>query len=130
MRKYRIESLLVSRLLLLAYEVFIEHGCGDLPDDFYEGLSDEERKGIVRSVVAEQFGEDEAELFDEEGGNWSVQDSQLMLYFSNKLNNFALGKVPGEIQDNPCDCCVRGCHEHEGPMICSGECLETEVQNG
>ncbi len=82
--------LLVSRLLIMAQEVFAEHSCNDMPSDFFEGIDPLDKKAITREVVFQEMGDSEVDQFDDEGGDWELADSQWFSYFANKLNTEAL----------------------------------------
>ena len=70
----------ISRLLKIAYESFSNHGCNDLPDDFWDGI-DEKTKAQILNLLNESYydGDFQAANLDNE------RDDVLMLVLSEWL---------------------------------------------
>ena len=62
MKKAQLErGLLISRLLSVSSEKFSNHGCNDLPDGFWNGISEEYKKNIVFELQEGEFTKEELE---------------------------------------------------------------------
>ena len=70
--------LLISKLLEMADDVFCSHGCNDLPNDFFQDMTDAEVQELYREY--HEWNGDPEE-FDKNSIGY-LGDSALMGYFS------------------------------------------------
>ena len=73
------EKILIANLLQLASNVFSNHSCNDLPDEFFKDWDKEEKEALVKKFW-EWNGTPEERCSVEAIGN-----SSLMQYFAEKL---------------------------------------------
>ena len=73
------EKIIISRLLRMAEEKFSNHGCNDLPSDFWDGISEECKETIKKEAIEIDYGGEEySEAL-------MGHDSLLMDFFADKL---------------------------------------------
>ena len=73
------DLIIISRLLGMASEKFSCHGCNDIPDDLFEGVSDEYKKELQM-----EYSKEMDDTLDEEN-LISFNDWCLMSFFKRKL---------------------------------------------
>jgi len=73
--------ILIAKLLEMASDDFDNHGCNDLYDDFWEGVSEEEKQDLYKEY--HEWNGDPEE-YDPNHVDY-LGDSSLMRYFSEKL---------------------------------------------
>ena len=79
------QDLLISRLLKMASTKFSNHGCNDLPNGFWDGISDDYKRRLFVELEDGEFTKEEVE---EDLKKFERQaDWVLMSYFKRKLAN-------------------------------------------
>ena len=76
------ELKLVADLLYMASAEFCNHGCNDLPEEFWKGWSKEEKQGLVK-----QYHEYNGDLEDYNPEYLELQDWALMDLLRDKILN-------------------------------------------
>lgn len=77
------ELRLIAKLLEMASDKYANHSCGDLPDDFFDMLSEDQKDELCKNL--NQFGMEGIGVEDVPLNFYS--DSSLMYYYADKLKS-------------------------------------------
>lgn len=80
-------KIIIARLLKMASEKFSNHGCNDLPDGFWDGISDEYKKNLVVEIELDNDEFKKEELEEDWERFIHQSDWILMSFFKRKLIN-------------------------------------------